>query len=701
MTSPCLAQRADTSFIDTNATTTLGQDELVIDSIQSDSNAVDSVANDSIVPKRKSSLEHEVLYNADDSMLIDLAGDKVYLYGNAVAEYGDIKLTANYIEIRLSTSELRATGWPDSTGEMAGYPTFQQGDQSFDSEEMRYNFKSQRGLSKTVKTQEGEGYIHGELVKKDTGKVIYIKNGKYTTCEYDDPHFHIHAQKLKIITGDKIVTGPAYLSIADVPTPLAVPFGFFPNSEDRANGLIIPSWGDAPSLGLSLNGGGYYFGIGDRADFAITADIYSRGSWTGYLNTRYKKRYKHNGTLGVDLIKRIIGEPEFRGYENKPLRYKIRWNHKQDPKANPGSNFSASVDFGNPDADRLNLAASSTRQLRNSTKSSVSYTKSFSNSPFSLRVAGQSDQNAETGNVAVQLPTAALTMNRIFPFKSDEYTGKNNPLDKIGMRATLEGRNQVNAPFQSLFTDSTFQEMRNGVQLSLPINAGYKVFKYLTLTPGITNRFVGTRQTLRKEWNADSSRVEDVRVDQLDGFWEGGTNLALSTVIYGIYQYRSETVQAMRHQITPTVSIGYKPDYSQDSWGYYNTVQSDTLGNEIEYSRFDNGVYSRPGGRENGILNFSLNNTFELKVRDRQDTIDNEATKKLKLLDAFNFRTAYNLVKDSNRWSPLGIEVRTTIIPGLRFNGSASLDPYAWDPNTGKQIADFWYERNGKIGKCS
>ena len=669
------------------------------DSIISDSINIDSASADTLPPKRKSSLEYEVLYNSDDSMLIDLAGDKVYLYGNAVAEYGDIKLEADYIEISLSTSELMATGMPDSTGKMAGYPIFTQGDQSFDSEEMRYNFKTQRGLSRTVKTQEGDGYIHGKLVKKDTGNVIYIKSGKYTTCEYDDPHYHIHADKLKIITGDKIVTGPAYLSFADVPTPLAVPFGFFPNSEDRANGLIIPSWGEATGLGIGLVGGGYYFGVKDRADFALTADIYSRGSWNGYINSRYVKRYKRSGSLGVDLIKRIISEPEFADYENKPLRYRVRWTHRQDPKANPNSNFSASVDFGNPDADRLNLAASAERQLRNSTKSSVSYNRSFANTPFNLRLAGQSDQNAATGNVSVQLPSAALTMNRIFPFKSDEFTGKEMPWEKIGVSASLEGRNQVQAPFTSLFTDSTFNEMQNGMQLNIPINAGYKVFKYLTLTPEIRNRFVGTRQTIVREWNADSAEVDEMRIDQLNGFWEGSTSLSLSTIVYGIYQYKSDLIQAMRHQVTPRVGISYKPDYSDPSWGYFRTVQSDTNGRELEYSIFEGGVYGGPSANENGVLNFGLNNTFELKVADRSDSTDAEATKKLKVLDAFNFSTNYNLLKDSNNWSPLNIQVRTSIIPGLTFQGAATLNPYAWNETTQTQLADFWFDRTGQIGR--
>ncbi len=704
-----LAQVADSAQlngVDTSTILSISSDSTLA---STDSNLIGGLSPDSLLPdsllpkKRKSTLDHEVLYNSEDSMIIDLASDKVYLYGNAIAEYGDIKLEADFIEISLGTSELRATGMPDSTGELTGFPVFTQGGTVFDSKEMRYNFKTQRGLSRSVRTQEGSepnvSYIHGEIVKKDTGKVIYIKNGKYTTCEYEDPHYHIHAGKLKIITEDKIVTGPAYLSIAEIPTPLAVPFGFFPNSEGRANGLIIPAWSEVRGLGLGLSGGGYYFGIGDRADFALTADFYSRGSWNGYLNSRYAKKYRYNGNFGVQLIKRIYGEPEFPGYQNLPIRYKILWTHRQDPKAKPGRTFSASVDFGNPDADRLNINSGNVRQTRNSTKSSVNYSKTFANSPFAFRASASSDQNAATGNVNVQLPTAALTMARIYPFKRKEVVGKEKPWEKIGLRGTLEAKNQVTAPFESLLTDSTFNEMRNGIRADIPINAGYKVFKYLTLSPSLNNNFYGLRQTIRKEWNPDSNRVEESKVNDLAGYWVGSAGLQLSTIIYGLYNYKSDVVKAMRHQINPSVGVSYSPDYSDPSWGYFQSVQVDSFGNEDLYSIYATGVYSAPRANENGVFNISLNNTFELKVKDLKDTTGTGDDKKLRILDAFNFSTSYNVAKDSNNWNPLAVTVRTSIVPGLRFLGTASLDPYAWNETSGRQVAEYWYERDGTIGR--
>ncbi|MEZ4720807.1 MAG: putative LPS assembly protein LptD [Flavobacteriales bacterium] len=681
-----------TFLIDSTLATNPIEDSLTLDSL-----AQDSLAQDTTPPKRKSTLDYEVTYEAEDSMLIDLEHEKVYLYGNAIAEYGDIKLEADFIEISLATSELHATGLPDSTGKMAGQPIFHQGDQNFDAGEMRYNFKTQRGLSKKVITQEAEGFLHGEVVKKDTGNVIYISEGKYTTCDYVEPHFHIHAKRLKVITQDKIITGPAYLSIADIPTPLVVPFGYFPNSESRSNGIIIPSYDQTKGLGFSLNGGGYYFGIGDRADFALRADVYTRGSWSGYVDSQYAKRYRHSGNVGLEVIKRVYSEPEFPDYNSSPIAHRVVWNHKEDPKAKPGRSFSAAVDFGTPNSQRLNVQSSASNYTRASVKSNIRYTKSFANTPFTFSAAAAGNQNPSSEQVNLQVPDAALTMTRIYPLKRKELIGEEKPWEKVGISADLSAKNQVTAPYSKMFTDSTFNEMKNGAQLNVPIQ-GYKVFRYVTMTPSVTNRFVGVRQTT--EGIQLDSAVDETRINKANGFWEGSAGLNFSTVIYGIYQYKSDVIRAMRHQMTPAAGISYKPDYSDPNWGYYQTIQGDSLGNELQYSIFEGGVYGTPGAQENGVLNFSLQNTFELKVRDLKDTTD-KATgeKKLKLLDAFGFSTAYNLSKDSLKWSPLSISVRTSVVPGFTFNGSASLNPYAMDPTTGKFYDVFLFEKNGKIGR--
>lgn len=676
----------------------------IVDSLSLDSAALqalkDSVAGgDSIAAqKRQSTLDHEVEYQSMDSMRVDLLTDKVYLYGQASAKYGDINLEADYIEISLKTNELTATGLPDSTGEIVGKPVFQQGDQNFRSEEMRYNFKTQRGLSKSVITQEGEGFLHGERVKKDTSDVIYIKNGKYTTCEYDEPHFHIHANKLKVITGDKIVTGPAYLSIAEIPTPLAVPFGFFPNNEERANGILIPTWGEAQGQGFYLSRGGYYFGLNDVMDFSLTGDVYTRGSWAVYLESRYKKRYKYNGGYTLQFVQSRFSEKEYPDFFTNST-FNVRWRHSQDAKARPGSSFSADVNAGSSKNYRNNIQASSANYLKSQLNSSIRYSKSFANTPFSLSVAASGNQNTQTEIVSVRAPEASLNMARIFPFKGDvpaKGIKKALGFDKIGVNASADLSNKLEGREDTLFSENSFRNMQNGLKVNSTASTNMKLFKYLTITPSTTHRFVGYRSTIRKKWNADSARVDDVRNDGIDGFYEGSASLSASTVIYGTFQFKNEVFRALRHQVTPSASVSYTPDYSDPIWGYYGTVQSDTLGNTSDYSFFEEGIYGRPRAQENGVVNLSLNNMFEAKVKAFKDSTKEET--KLKLLDAFNFSTSYNLARDSLNWSPVRIQVRTQIIPGLVLNGGATLDPYAVNAN-GNTIDQFQFEQDQRVGR--
>jgi lipopolysaccharide assembly outer membrane protein LptD (OstA) len=679
----------------------LGADSL-LQGIETAGDSTDSLAPPE-KPKRQSPLEHNVAYESVDSMRIDLQDQKVYLYGNAVATYGDIELKASYIEIALNSSELYATGLPDSTGTIVGEPIFKQGSQEFEAEEMRYNFKTQRGLSKHVKTQESGGFLHGEKVKRDTGEVIYIKDGKYTTCEYDDPHFHIHAGKLKVIPQDKIITGPAYLSIADVPTPLVLPFGFFPNSEDRANGILIPTWGEANNQGFYLSRGGYYFGIKDVMDFSITGDIYTRGSWAAYVDSRYAKRYRFNGNYGIEFVQSRFSEREYPDYFSQNT-FNVRWRHRQDPKANPGSSFTADVNAGSSKNYRNNIQANADNFLRSQLNSSIRYSKQFANSPFSFAVAATGSQNTQTEVVNISAPDMSLNMARIFPFKPKNGVSSGfraaSGIDKLGLNGSLDFNNRLSGREDTLFNNynnKMLRSMENGLRLNSTASTNIKLFKYLTLSPATTHRLVAYRQTVEKSFNEDSARVNTRRVDGLDGFYDGSASLTLSTVIYGTYQYKSEVVKAMRHQVTPNVSLSYRPDYSQPGWGYFGEVQSDTLGNTQQYSFFEGGIYGSPSAQENGVVNFSLNNTFELKVRNQKDSTSEAADKKLRILDAFNFRTNYNIARDSLNWAPLSITVRTQVVEGLIINGSATLDPY-YTNAAGKRFNEFLFQRNGQLG---
>lgn len=668
----------------------------------------DSAGSDStlvpVKPVRKSPLEHEVEYQSDDSMRIDLNEQKVYLYGNAVAIYGDIELKADYIEITLKTSELYAKGLPDSTGTIAGEPVFKQGEKEFEAEEMRYNFKSQRGLSKHVKTQESGGYLHGELVKRDTGEVIYIKDGKYTTCEYDEPHFHIHAGKLKVIPQDKIITGPAYLTIADIPTPLVLPFGFFPNTEGRANGLIVPAWGEAVNQGFFLKEGGYYFGVKEVMDFSVTADIYSRGSWATYLRSNYVKRYRFRGNYGLEFVQSRFSEREYPDFFSQNT-FNVRWNHQQDPKARPGSNFSAEVNAGSSKNYRNNIQANADNFLRSQLNSSIRYSKAFDNTPFNLAVAATGSQNTQTSFVNLRVPDISLNMARIFPFKPKSGIpskfASTAGLDKLGINGSIDMANTLEGNEDTIFNNFNnrmLRNMDNGIRLNTTASTNLKLFKYLTLTPSTSHRFVGYRQTVLKTWNPDSAEVNTRRVTGLDGFYDGAASLSLTSIIYGTYQYKSDIIKAMRHQITPTASISYRPDYSTAFWGYFGQVQSDTLGNFRDYSYFENGIYGGPSAQENGVINFNINNMFELKVRDRKDSTSTNQEKKLRIIDAFNFATNYNIARDSLNWAPLVISVRTQVVKGLIIDGGATLDPYYTNPINNIRYNEWQFDWTGQLG---
>jgi hypothetical protein len=661
-----------------------------------------------IKPKRKSTLDHEVNYQSADSMTVDLSTQKVYLYGDAVALYDDIELKASYIEISLKSNELHATGLPDSTGEMAGLPLFTQGDQTFRASEMRYNFKSKRGLSKDVKTQESGGFLHGETVKRDTGEIVYIRTGMFTTCEYDEPHFHIHAGKLKVIPQDKIVTGPAYLTIAGIPTPLALPFGYFPNTDRRANGILLPKWGDSRNQGFSLNGGGYYFGVGDHMDFSLTADIYTRGGWAANVESNYGVRYKFRGNYRLNYTSTVFSEKGYPDY-SKSNTFNVKWSHNQDPKARPGSTFLASIDAGSSKGYRNNLNSTSNDFLKSQLNSSIRYGKTFENSPFNFGVSAAGSQNTQSKFVSIRAPQATLTMARIFPFQSDVPRSSKSfisrtGIDKIGIAGSADFINRLEGKEDTIFNNydnRMWRNMQNGLKVAATAGTNVRLFKYITFSPNTTHKLIAYRKTYHERWNPDSLRVDHYFANGLSGFYDGKVSANLGTVVYGTYVFKSESVKAMRHQVTPNVSMSYSPDYSDPMWGYYGEVQVDTLGNTESYSYFENGVFGdRPQAKENGVLSLSLNNTFELKVRNRKDSTGKAPEKKIKLVDAFGFNTNYNIAKDSLHWSPLNIQFRTQVIPGFVINASAILDPYALSVK-GKTIDRFQYEVDGSLGRWS
>jgi hypothetical protein len=654
-------------------------------------------------------LDAMVEYKAVDSMRFDIALQKVFLFGEANVLYEKIALSANYIELDLQNKTVFATGTKDSLDNLVGKPLFADGGQEFTSETMLYNFDTKKGKITNAITQEGDGYIHGKEIKMVNEDVVFIKKGKYTTCDLDDPHFHIEASKLKIIKNDKIITGPAYLAIENVPTPLVLPFGFFPNKEGKSNGIVIPTYGQHDGLGIFLQDGGYYFTVGDYVDVALLGDVYSRGSWGTKLNSNYKVKYKFNGRFNAEFTKIREGEPGF-SYVNSdgtigtyPIisnNFFVKWKHSQDSKARPGVSFSADVNLGSQNNFKNNLNSSTGNYLTNRFSSNIAYSKRFANNPFNYSINARHEQNNLDSSIFVTFPEVAVGMNRITPFARRVKVGKSKWYEKIGVSYLGKYRNQVKTTQEILFNNfnDAIPLMKNGFQHSIPITTQLKLLKYVSVNPSLT---LGSRWYLKTEertWDNDLVYDEDTNtwisdslksviindVNQFSATLEGTAGVSATTKIYGMYMFKSQKVKAIRHVLTPSVGFNYTPDYSNEKFGIYKSYISDNnddnpLNNDTtQYSIYQNGIFSYPGNtKQNGIVSFKLRNNIEMKVASKKDTLTGE--KKIKLIEILDFGSNYDMFKDSINWSPITISGSNNLGKGVSLRFNTTWDPYAID----------------------
>ncbi|MFQ5335121.1 MAG: putative LPS assembly protein LptD, partial [Flavobacteriales bacterium] len=613
-------------------------------------------------------------------MRFNVKEQKMYLFGKAKVTYMSMVIEADYIEMDMKKNEFYASGVPDSTGELAGKPVFKDGEQGFTSQTMRYNFETKKGKITEAITQEGDGYIHGKEIKREDEKILYIKDGKYTTCNKEEPHFYIEAKKLKVIKDKEIITGPAYLVIADVPTPLAVPFGIFPNKKGQSSGIVMPTYGESPGLGFYLSNGGYYFALNDYMDLTLTGDIYSRGSWGLNAITQYKNRYKYSGSLDVSYSLLRNSDPEFPDF-SKSSSFFVRWKHMQDAKARPNSRFTADVNAGSSNNFKNDFSSTTTDYLTSSFSSNISYTYTFPNKPFAFTLNGSHSQNTADSTVSLTLPQVTFTMSRIYPFKRKVSVGRKRWYEKIGVSYTANAKNTLKVKEDSVFTPYALGLMRNGMMHKIPVSTSMKLgrkgfLSFFTFNPSLGYSEKWYMESIEKRWENDSLITDTI--PGFSRFGEASASASLSTRLYGSYAFKEgSAVKAIRHVISPSASITYKPDYSDPHYGYYKTVQADTLGNEQQYSIFDIGIYGKPSTNEAGVLNLSLQNTLEMKVKSEKDSVKGE--KKIKLFDAFNFSSSYNLFSDSLNWSPVRLNVRTNPLPFLNLRFTGSFDPYGLD----------------------
>lgn len=643
------------------------------------------------MPKSKQVLDAPVIYSAKDSMRIDVKSKKLYLYGDAEVNYKEINLKSAYIELDFGKNLLFAEGVKDSLGREYGRPEFKEGAQVIKSKTILYNFETKKGLITDVITQEADGYIHGETVKKMQDDIMFIKHGKYTTCEDEHPHFYFNISKLKVIPDDKIISGPANLVVEDVPTPLAIPFGFFPNKKGRKNGILIPRYGESQALGFFLKEGGYYMGLSENMDLALTGDIYTRGSWATRAHTNYTKRYKFAGSFDARYSQIQISEREFPDYQlNKD--FFVKWTHRQDPKARPNSSFSADVSAGTSSFNRLNSAAS-TDFLKNAFQSSINYNKSWAGKPYSLNISARHTQNTQDSSVVISLPEAAFVVQRIFPLKRKTVVGSERWYEKIGVSLTSSMKNEIATKEYLLFTPASLKNFRNGVQHTVPISTSFKTMKYFTITPSINLTERWYFKTLEQSYDNELQKVISDTITRFARAGEYNLNTSFTTKIYGMYQYRKGPIEAIRHVVTPTLSLTYRPDFDTRRFGYFG----DSTGTLSSYSPYQLGIYGVPSPGQQGLISMRFINNVEMKTRAKSDTI---AGKKIKLMENLDFGSAYNMLADSLNWQNITINGRTQLFEKVSLLFGGAIDPYALD-TAGRKINQFLWDTNKQLGRLT
>ena len=661
---------------------------------------IDTIRNDST--QSKPLFDDLIDYNADDSVRFSIQEKKVYLYGNGFVKYLTTELRADYIELDMDKKLAMATGVPDSVGKLKGTPKFKDGGQEFESTELHYNFDTKKGYVTEIITQEGEGYIQGKTTKKMSDSVYCVKHGMYTTCdEHDHPHFGLNMSKAKMIKDKKIFVGFTNLELEGIPLPIFIPFGFFPITKKATSGIIMPTYGEERMRGFNLRGGGYYIYINDYIDMNITGDIYTNGSWGLHYATQYRKRYKFNGNLNFTISKNYVSEKGLPDYQESS-DWSVRWTHTQDGKANPYSSFSASVDMSSANNNYYN--ANTVDGIANQRKqSSISWSKKWPESPFSLSGSFNHSQNSRDSSIAITLPNLSLRMTQIYPFRKKGKSGEMKWYDNIGVSYSAELRNSIQTKEDKLFKSSFERDWSNGFKHNIPISLQFKIAKDVTFTPSLNYNGYLNLKTIEKIWIPDTSAnggqfiTRDVPGLNYSHDYSASGSIGYTPTIYGMFMFKPGCkVVAIRHMIRPSISASYTPAIKP--LGNYKKSYFDGE-KEVEYDIHE-GLTYRPnttGGKQSGSISFSLDNNVEMKVRNDKDTTGDEEFKKVKLLESFRLSTSYNPFADSMNFSNISISARTKILNNkVDLNFSGTIDPYAIDTNNVR-----YNKYHGKLGRLT
>ncbi len=638
----------------------------------------------------KSDIETEILYFAEDSIITDFTENKVYLYKKAWFEYGKMRLDADRIVIDWKNSELYAYGIADSLGVVSGNPFFKDGNSVYEiRKEMRYNFKTQKAIIKDVVTEQQDGVLRGETIKKTEDGSVFLEHGYYTTCKLTKPHWHISSSKIKSISGKQVVSGPFNLYFNGIPTPLGLPFGLIPDTpEEKASGIIFPSYGREQVRGLSLRELGYYFAFNDYMHLRVTGDVYSKGGWGIKSQSMYTKKYRYSGGFNMDFQKFISPETEL-----IPLNYntfRVQWNHS--PITRGTGRFSASVNAGstsyfNNVINPNNFANNVTGDL----SSNISYSKTFAGTPFSMSANLRHSQSVQTGEVRLDLPTIGINMNRQNPFENVKFeplktlniawnfnlqNSITNRINTFGQATPVDGPQTI--PFNLDNFGLLLKNGNNGARNTIPISSNFSLFKYFTGTASANYTELWYMQRFNYGYNSTTEKVEQLKEDGFNRVGFYNTSFAMNTNFYGFYNFKpSGKLQTIRHHMAPTVGFNFNPDFSDPAYGYYQEVQTDKSGRIARFSRHQGLIFGDAPLGESRALSLGLRNVLEAKIKTQTDSTEGEF-KKIPLLESFNFNTAYNFAADSFQLSPIQISARTTLFEQkLSVNVNSTIDPYA------------------------
>jgi lipopolysaccharide assembly outer membrane protein LptD (OstA) len=627
-------------------------------------------------------------YNATDTIHNDLVNQKAYLVNNATATYGDIFLSAYYMDLNLATGEVFARGRQDSAGNWVDTPVFREGSQEFESRELVYNFKTGQAIIREIRTEQEGGYLHSAITKMHDDGSLHAGGSKYTTCDAEHPHFYVSLNRAKVIPGEKIISGPAYLVLEDIPLPLILPFGFFPVQQKVASGIVMPKYGEERNRGFFLKEGGYYFAISDYFDLRLTGDIYANGSWRSAVATNYKVRYKFGGNFAFTYASNVTGYKGLENYSRNP-NYSIRWSHSQDAKARPGSRLSASVNMSSSGFDREN-SYTVNEHVTTTKSSSISYSKTWAGTPFNFAASFNHSQNTANKSVTVNLPKMTFSASRLYPLKP-KSGGSTKWWQELQLQYTASLDNRINTTDSLLFTNEVWDNMDNGFKHEIPVSIPIRPFNNFTISPQVRYSGVMYTRKVEREWVEEfydpltNDTISRVVENQISGLFYGQAlnpqiSASYSPQIFGTYTFTrpQSRIIAIRHVVKPSVSFSMVPAIEGLSSDMYRSVQTDTLGTMQEYSIFNGNIYGTPSlSNRSGNLSFSLTNIIEAKVRSRNDTTGKG--EKVKIIDNLGFNTSYNIFADSLGWSPIRMTMRTRLMKEIDISANGSFDPYAQD----------------------